>query len=152
MPTLNPRINVTVSPSLDMLVARLAVHQRVSKSQVLRELLQTAEPTLQRVVALLDAASTSSREVLTGLAVPLSNLKESAGDDLAVHLSRLERMRDLVSEAEAISERRPARRREGTPLAGSRSATVGVPNPSASNRGVKSTKQGAPRATRRVRK
>ena len=36
MPTVNPRINVTLSPSLFGMVDELAKHQRVSKSMVLR--------------------------------------------------------------------------------------------------------------------
>ena len=50
MPTLNPRINVTLAPSSDSLVQRLATFQGVSKSQVLRELLDAAEPDRKSVV------------------------------------------------------------------------------------------------------
>ena len=38
MPTVNPRMNVTLSPALCGKVDELAKHQRVSKSMVLREL------------------------------------------------------------------------------------------------------------------
>ena len=57
MPTVNPRINVTLSPQLDLIVQRMATCQRVSKSQVLRELLEAAEPALQRAVVLMEAAA-----------------------------------------------------------------------------------------------
>ena len=40
MPTANPRINVTLSPSLYSMVEELAKHQRISRSMVLRELLE----------------------------------------------------------------------------------------------------------------
>ena len=56
MPTVNPRINVTLSPSLFGMVDELAKHQRVSKSMVLRELLEASEPALAQVVAMLKAA------------------------------------------------------------------------------------------------
>lgn len=56
MPTVNPRINVTLSPSLYGMVGELAKQQRISKSMVLRELLEASEPALAQVVAMLKAA------------------------------------------------------------------------------------------------
>ena len=56
MPTVHPRVTVTLSPSLSDLVSALARSQRVSRSQVLRELLEAAEPGLQRVVKMMEAA------------------------------------------------------------------------------------------------
>ena len=139
MPTINPRINVTLPPSLDALVARMAVHQRVSKSQVLRELLEAAEPALQRAVALMDAARAASKEARSGLARRLDQGIDDAEDTMAVLLSRLDRAQaDLVSQAEAVEGRRPARRKAQrvAPAAGR------VEDPPASNRGVKSRKTG----------
>jgi hypothetical protein len=162
MPTLNPRVNVTLSPSLDVLVTRMAAHQRVSKSQVLRELLETAEPALQRVAALLDAASTASREVLSGLAGRAGAVGAGAADDLAVNLSRLDLLRDLVSEAEAIDGKRPRRRavaaspsaqfqqRAVAPSPPSKGAPRRGGNPPASNRGVKSVGAGRKRVARKA--
>ena len=138
MPTLNPRINVTLSPSLDALVSRMAGHQRVSKSQVLRELLEAAEPALQRAVMLMDAARAASTEARAGLARKLDRGIDDAEDTMAVLLSRLDRAQaDLVSQAEAVQGKRAARRKaQRVAPAG------GVGDPPASNRGVKSRKTG----------
>jgi hypothetical protein len=138
MPTTNPRINVTLSPSLDLVVGRMAVATRVSKSQVLRELLEAAEPALQRAVALMEAAKEASRDVRVNLADQLARGVEHAEDSMAVILSRLDRaQRDLVGQAEAVQGKRPARRpgaeRPDVVTAGSKAG-----NPPASNRGVKS--------------
>jgi hypothetical protein len=157
MPTENPRVNVTLPVSLDTLVSRLAMHQRVSKSQVLRELLEAAEPALQEVVALMDAASKASAEVLGGLAPRLSRDLDHAEDAAALIVSRMSRLqRDLVSQAEAVRGKRPARAvRSGAGAAGpgrDAGASVDRQNPPASNRGVKSTKQGTRRATMGRRK
>ena len=142
MPTLNPRINVTLSTSLDQLVQRMAAHTRVSKSQVLRELLEAAEPALQRAVALMDAATAASAEARVGLAHRMDRGIEQAEDAMAVILSRLDRATgDLVSQAEAVRGKRPARRAAGD--ARSAHPADDVPaatrrkNPPASNRGVK---------------
>ena len=137
MPTINPRVQVTLSPSLDALVIRFARLQRSSKSQVLRELLEAAEPGLQRVVALMEAASKAAGNVHSGLSASLQRSQEAAEDALAITLSRMDRATDdLVSQAEAVRGRRPARR----PQRGA-SASSAAKNPPSSNRGVKSTKQ-----------
>lgn len=111
MPTQNPRVNVTLSPSLDLLVSRLARHQNQSKSQVLRELLEAAEPALQRAVSLMDAASKASAEVRTGLARSMERAQDSVEDALAVVLHRLDAGADLLTAAEAVKGRKPAVRR-----------------------------------------
>jgi hypothetical protein len=157
MPTLNPRINVTLSVSLDSLVSRLAAHQRVSKSQVLREFLEEAEPALHRVVALMDAASQASQGARAGLARRLERDQEAAEDSLAVLVARLDRSTgDLVSQAEAVRGKRPARASGGTRSAHPEPAGVARKggNPPASNRGVKSTNSRSTtpnRATKRGR-
>lgn len=108
MPTPNPRTNVTLSPSLDLLVVRLAAMQRVSKSQVLRELLEAAEPALQRAVILMEAASKSTEGVLSGLRDSLTRAQDKAEADLAVHLHGLDSVtKDLVDQAQEVRGKRP---------------------------------------------
>lgn len=143
MPTLNPRINVTLSRSLDDLVRRLSVHQRCSKSQVLRELLETVEPSLLRAVALMDAASSAGPKAMASLALSMKRSQDAAEDILAGAAMRIERAHgDLVSQAEAVRGRRPGR-------VGSRHGQAGGPvsNPPSSNRGVKSVRTADKAAT-----
>lgn len=132
MPTQNPRVNVTLSPSLDSLVSRMAKMERVSKSQVLRELLQAAEPALQRAVALMEAASSARvearRDLAEGLAKSQRVLEETLEENLALLAAH---GGDLVSDAEAVKGRRPARKAERAPAASPK-------DPPTSNRGVKS--------------
>lgn len=132
MPTLNPRVNVTLSPALDSLVERLAAHRSISKSQVLRELLEAAEPALQRAVSLMEAASRAAPDVLSGLAESMLRAQERVEDVLAGSLARIESA-DLVAQAEAIRGRRPARGAAATKAAASR-----LVDPPSSNRGVRS--------------
>jgi hypothetical protein len=149
MPTKNPRINVTLSPSVDDLVARMARGQRVSKSQVLRELLEAAEPYLQRAAALMDAASAATRGVATGLASQLGESHQRAEQELGKLLSNLDGVTaDLVRQAEQVQGKRPAR--EGTPPRGGvPSSARPVLNPPASNRGVKSSRPRENQTSRR---
>jgi hypothetical protein len=141
MPTDNPRVNVTLSPSLDSLVGRLASLQRMSKSSVLRELLEAAAPALSRSVALMEAAARSKPAVLRGLAASLSQEQARIEGHLEGTLSALEGQADLVEQAEAVRGKRPARRRRQTASqagGGIAPAVASAPNPPASNRGVKS--------------
>lgn len=144
MPTSNPRVNVTLTPSLDLLLSRMAKNTRTSKSQVLRELLEAAEPALQRAVTLMDAATAAADAVKEGLAKSLDKSQAQAEKALAKQMGMMDALsNDLVAQAEAIRERRPGR-------AGGTSAVPGSPpslgagvegepsNPPASNRGVKS--------------
>lgn len=109
MPTVNPRVNVTLSPSSDILVTRLAELQKVSKSQVLRDLLDAAEPALQRVATLMEAAARSRGEVLDGLAKGLQRAQDHIEGAVGAHLVHLEAVAgaDLVARAQAVRGRRP---------------------------------------------
>jgi hypothetical protein len=139
MPTVNPRINVTLSPSLDHLVTQLATFERCSKSQVLRELLEAAEPGLQRAVTMMHAAESAmagSKETLQRQLLAAADKADGAMRDAlrAVENAQL----DLVVQAQAVEGRRPARRAaEPRPSTG----VAPAPNPPASNRGVKSSRQ-----------
>lgn len=102
MPTLNSRVNVTLSPSLFRLVSRLAEYQNGSKSQVLRELLEAAEPALQRAVTLMASASKASAQVKTGLASALDMSMDTLEGNLERELATIDQYGpDLVDLAES---------------------------------------------------
>lgn len=143
MPTINPRVNVTLSPSLDMLVTRLAALERVSKAMVLRELLQAAEPSLMAAVALMQAAEGASAEARARMVKDMDTTIEEA--KRVQHLSTqlaASATRDMVAEAEAIRGRRPPRRTRAAVAAvgANRPLTTAKrrKDPPLSNRGVKS--------------
>lgn len=143
MPTLNPRVNVTLSPSLDALVARLAELERVSKSMVLRELLEAAEPALQAAVALMDAAKGAGVDARNRIANDMQKTIDAAAgvQHLALQVAA-NNTRDIVAEAEAIRGRRPSRQSRvsgapGTAIA-SKTSPKSHKRPPLSNRGVKS--------------
>ena len=130
-------MNVTLPPSLDRLLLAMAKHQRVSKSQVLRELLIAAEPALQRVVALMDSATKATKEVHQGLAQSLNKAQDTIEADLERAMAQIESVgSDLVSQAEAVRFRRP-----GRVVAGAQGGGKGSVDPPSSNRGVKSQKR-----------
>lgn len=147
MPTVNPRINVTLSPSLYGMVGELAKYQRVSRSMVLRELLEASEPALAQVVAMMRAAEdmteAAKSRLLTDMDSALVKLEETKDQALALAAGATA---DLVAQAESIRGRRPGRRAGGMrqrptgsavrpAIADSSPAPSGPPS---SNRGVKS--------------
>ena len=147
MPTINPRINVTLSPSLYGMVGELAKYQRVSRSMVLRELLEASEPALAQVVAMMRAAEDMSEaaksRLLTDMDSALVKLEATKDEALALAAGATA---DLVAQAESIRGRRPGRRAGGVrqrptgsavrpDLSDSSPAPSGPPS---SNRGVKS--------------
>ena len=145
MPTANPRVNVTLSPALFSLVTRLADLQRSSKSDVLRELLEAAAPSLERAAALMDAASRAKPEVLRGMALTLERSQERLEAYVQGVFDGVEAQPDLVDQAQAVKPRRPART-GGVPAApgGTDStrrsrgrARSALPAPPPSNRGGK---------------
>ena len=147
MPTENPRVNVTLSPSLDSLVSQLAGLERISKASVLRELLETAEPQLRQVVALMVAAkgasATARKAIVSDMETALRAIEGTS--HLAMQVAA-NHTRDMVSEAEAVRGRRPQRGALASPAvpAPARRPAARASRPSVakrpplSNRGVKS--------------
>ena len=148
MPTANPRINVTLSPSLYGMVEELAKHQRVSRSMVLRELLEASEPALAQVVAMLKAAENMSdaakKRMRQDMDQTISSVEKKAEQALALAAGVTS---DLVAQAEAIRGRRPGRQMARKRSAGELAARSEAPGssrqppsrPPSSNRGVKSS-------------
>jgi hypothetical protein len=125
MPTINPRVQVTLSPSLFDLVGRMAQAQQVSRSQVLRELLEAAEPALQRVVALSQAAERAKGAVKADFAESLRRSQEVIEAELSRSLGGVDGLTgDLVAMAQRIEGRRPGRTRaSGAGVGGGAPAT-----------------------------
>jgi hypothetical protein len=142
MPTSNPRINVTLPPSLDLLVERLAVLSRSSKSSVVRELLEAAEPALQRTVALMHAATRAHATWTGAFAADMEKAQAKATGAMGPLLQEMDDVTaDLVRQAEAIDERRPARDRIARSATGRVTAAATAKTPVLSNRGVRTAKQ-----------
>lgn len=146
MPTLNPRINVTLSPSLYGMVEELAKYQRVSRSMVLRELLEASEPALAQVVAMMRAAEDMTEAAKSRLFADMDStlVKLEAKKDQALALAAGVTS-DLVAQAETIRGRRPGRRASGmrqlhaspAPRSTGSDSPPAPPGPPSSNRGVK---------------
>lgn len=67
MPTIKPRVQVTLEPSTHEVIQRLAELQGRSRGSVIAELLDEVGPALTRTVALLEAAAAAPDQVKAGL-------------------------------------------------------------------------------------
>lgn len=73
MPTLKPRITITVSENAYEVITRMAKLQGISKSKVVGDLLDSVAPALTRTVALLEAAADAPKQVREGLRSVVEN-------------------------------------------------------------------------------
>ena len=67
MPTLKPRVQVTLEPSTHEVIERLAKLQGRTRGAIIADLLNSVAPSLTRTVALLEAAMEAPNEVKRGL-------------------------------------------------------------------------------------
>lgn len=75
MPTVKPRITVTLNQHVYDVFDRLAQLQGTSKGAVIAEILETVYPPLMRTVALLEAANEAPKQVRQGLKSNLEALE-----------------------------------------------------------------------------
>ena len=66
MPTLKPRVQVTLEPETHAVISRLASLQGRTRGSVIAEMLDSIAPALTRTVALLEAAAEAPNDVKRG--------------------------------------------------------------------------------------
>lgn len=103
----NPRISVTLKPSLDAAIHRLSEATGQSKSSLVAEILEQAEPVFARMATVIEAAKTATKEAKERMA---ANLDE-AQSKLEVHLGLVndlfeEHTADLIGDMEQIGRRK----------------------------------------------
>ena len=107
MPAVNPRVSVTLKPSLDAALRRLSEATGQSKSAIIAELLEQSEQVFVRMAAIIETAKTATVEAKERMAANLeeahNRLVEQAGvvGDLFE-----EQTADLVNELEQIGRRK----------------------------------------------
>ena len=178
MATKNPRITITVEPSLHAQLRRLSELTGNSQSALVGELLDGAGPTRERVIKVREIAQTAQDSIKGKLAAEMDAAQAKVEAQLGLALDAFEDMSaPLIDMAETIERRsrkrlqveaegrearalgrklapagRPGRTASPTRpvIRGGKSDSAGVPTP-LSNRGVRSTpKKGKNPATARV--
>jgi len=144
MPAKNPRLTITLEPSLAAVLRRLSELTGNSQSAIIAEILEGSESVFQKIVRVLEAAEKAKAEVKGRAAANLEEAQSRMEDHLQLVIGEFDDYTgNLLAEVEAVS-----RRARKSPGVGER-ARRAVPRPAAvapngvvtppSNRGVRST-------------
>jgi hypothetical protein len=136
MPTLNPRLTITLQPQLAAQLRRLSELTGNSQSKLISEMLEGSGPVFDRLITVLTAASEAKEAMRGKLSASIEQGQARVEAQLGLVLEDFtDATEDLLQEAEAIKRRA----RRVAPAKRVRSAAPGFVTP-LSNRGVRSTK------------
>jgi len=102
----NPRITITLKPSLYNALIRYSSISGSSISGVISELLEDAEPVLSRLCAVMEAAKSAEGELKSVLKDGLSVTEENLKNQLDTVMAELSDAGDLFTEIEKVAIRR----------------------------------------------
>lgn len=103
MPTIKPRVAVTLDPYTHAVIDRLATLQGRTRGSVISDLLDSVTPALTRTVALLEAAAAAPDEVKRGL----RGVVESVHDELLAASGVSSEQMDLLITGSALRGANP---------------------------------------------
>ena len=136
MPAKNPRLTITLQPSLAAQLRKLSELTGNSQSALIGELLEGSGPVFDRMIQVLEAAKTAKESMRGKLADDMEHAQAKMEGALGLVLEGFDEITaSLLDEAEAVTRRarRKARRRSAGP-SGVLSAAAPTP---ISNRGVR---------------
>jgi hypothetical protein len=130
MPTINPRVNVTLKPNQYELLTRLGRAQGRSRSAILLELLELVFPVLERVVVAVEGAQKAQDMARDGIRESVERAEQAILPHVAAAMGQLDAFVDQVvglsSADRETSERPPA---GGPEAAGGRRSRPRNPRP-----------------------
>ena len=137
MPTINPRVNVTLKPHQYELLTRLGRAQGRSRSAILLELLELVFPVLERVVVAVEGAQKAQDMARDGLRESVERAEQAILPHVAAAMGQMDAFVDQVA---GLQGSHPAT--SESPQAGGRRAAGGRPSRSSDPRPVT---RGSPR-------
>ena len=146
MPTQNPRLTVTFTPATDAVIRELSALTGQSRGSLVAELVDQAQPVLERMVRLLRAATEARQRVASDATAHLHAVQTDIERAFGLALDELDRTLPLFDEGGAVRRRgvRTPAAGAGAALAAAPDAAAGVRTPRRSgatplsNRGVRS--------------
>ena len=143
MPTLNPRLTITLQPQLAAQLRRLSELTGNSQSKLISEMLEGSGPVFDRMIVVLSAAEDAKQAMKGRMAADMEQAQGRMEQQLGLVLDDFNTVTGtLLEEAEAIKRR--ARRAPGVGPSLRRASAGRAPLRSEatplSNRGVRSTK------------
>jgi len=109
MPATNPRISVTVTPSVEAVLSRLSAATGQSKSSFIAELLESSMPVLERMATVIEAAQHAKDTLKSQTVKDMEEAESRLHDILGVTMDIFdESTAPILEEAERV-QRRAAR-------------------------------------------
>lgn len=106
MPTINPRVTVTISPQVAAVLKELSDAGGNSQSAIVGELLETALPVLERVALALRAAASIQSTARDEIAAGLGRAQDKMEAQLPLLLGELDaQIRPILDAAERVGRR-----------------------------------------------
>jgi hypothetical protein len=138
MPTLNPRITITVTPHVAAVLSRFSQVTGRSQSSMVGEILSEAAPMIAKMIKVIEAAKAVEKDLAASLIEPFDKAQAHIEKQLGLALETANTTTgDLLHKVEAIG-RRNTRRKKSSERALLRPAlSVGSNRPPLSNRGGK---------------
>lgn len=146
MPAKNPRLTITLQPSLAAQLRKLSELTGNSQSGLIGELLEGSGPVFDRMIQVLEAAKTAKQAMKGKLAQNMEQAQTQMEQGLGMVLEGFDDITgSLLDEAEAVTRRGPRRPEHRTARKGSAGPGAAAPTP-ISNRGVRYD----PKATKNI--
>jgi uncharacterized protein (DUF1778 family) len=106
MPATNPRISVTVTPSVEAVLTRLAVATGQSKSSFIAELLESSMPVFERMATVIEAAQQAKDTLKSQTMKDMEDAESRLHEILGVTLDIFdESTAPILEEAERVNRR-----------------------------------------------
>lgn len=151
MPTLNPRITVTLTPACSAVLRELSQLAGNSQSAIVGELLESSMPVFERVVAALRAASTIQQSAKQEIAAGLERAQDKLESQMGLMLGDMDvTMRPLLEAAEKVTRRGAGgaeERAHSRPTSAPKARVAGLVTPVPLTGGSGHPKQQKPRVT-----
>lgn len=106
MPTVNPRITVTLTPSVHAVLRRLSALTRNSQSAMVGDLLSQSLPVLERMCKILEAAEKVRGNTMADITTDMTAAQERLEKQMGLALETMDAgVAPLLAEAERIDRR-----------------------------------------------
>ena len=138
MPAKNPRLTITLKPSLALQLKRLSELTGNSQSGLISEMLDGSVPVFERLIVVLEAAHQAKTELRDHMTESLQAGQARVEAQLGLALSEFDEAAKPIMDAAKDVKRRAAGA-GGARVAGARGAAVRPISTPISNRGVRST-------------
>jgi hypothetical protein len=107
MPTLNPRVSITLTPAVSAVLKEMSKLTGNSQSAIVGELLETSLPVFERVCTILRAAASVQESAKSEIAAGLDRAQSRLEEQIGLQLSDFDEIaRPLLDAAEKV-DRRP---------------------------------------------